>query len=217
MGIEGRLPTRRYTFLVRTPPKRGKLMRRLSGLLLSILVASTLQAQKRPDVIRVCVATLKNSSPHIVNATWQRNQLVRAFERINKGKDVKNGKAAPIEAIALELTEGSDPEVRDKDCQFVVYTNLTEVLRAGAPEIIIPPPSAVEVGGVSDPRAYPADYHSATVTYRMVRSGDIANWASGLVSAHAQLPEETLVSQLMDQVARRVANDLRTLRPAAPQ
>ena len=197
-------------------------MRRLSGLLVSILVTSFLvtsmvQAQKRPDVIRVCVARLKNSTPHIVNETWQRDQLVKAFERINKSKDVKNGKAAPIEAIPLELREGSDPEVRDKDCQFVLYTNLTEVLRAGAPEIIIPPPGAVEVGGVSDPRAYPADYHGATVTYRMVRSGEIANWVSGLVSAHAQLSEETLVSQLIDQVARRVANELRTPHPPAPQ
>ena len=192
-------------------------MRRLSCLLLSVLVTSMLQAQKKPDVSRVCVATLKNSTPQIVNATWQRNVLVKAFERINKGKDVKKGKAAPVEAIPLELKEGSDSEIRDKDCQFVLYTNLTEVLRAGTPEIIIPPPGAVEVGGVSDPRAIPADYHSATVTYRMVRAGEMANWTSGLVSAHAQLQEETLVSQLMDQVASRVANELRTPLPAAPQ
>jgi hypothetical protein len=192
-------------------------MRRLSGLLLSILFTSVLQAQKRPDVSRVCVATLNNSTPQIVNATWQRNVLVKAFERINKGKDVKKGKAAPVEAIPLELREGSGPEIRDKDCQFVLYTNLTEVLRAGTPEIIIPPPSAVEVGGVSDPRAIPADYHSATITYRMVRAGETANWTSGLVSAHAQLPEDTLVSQLMDQVASRVASELRTPHPAAPQ
>ena len=191
-------------------------MRRLSGLLLSILVTSTVQAQKRPDVIRVCVATLENSTPHVVNATWQRNQIVKTFERINKSKDVKNGKAAPIEAIPLELTEGPDPEVRDKDCQFVLYTNLTEVQRVGGPEII-PRPDAVEVGGSTDRRAYPADDHSATVTYRVVRSGEIADWTSGLVSAHGPFREETLVLQLMDQVASRVASELRTRNPAAPQ
>ncbi|MGH9641684.1 MAG: hypothetical protein ACRD3Q_04610, partial [Terriglobales bacterium] len=143
---------------------------------------------------------------------------VRAFERINKGKDVKKGKAAPIEAMPLELTEGSDPEVRDKDCQFVLYSNLTEVVRVGTPEVILPRPGAAEIGGTTDPRAYPDDYHSATVTYRMVRSGDIADWTSGLVSAHAQLPEGTLVSQLMDEIAIRVAKELRTPHPAeAPQ
>jgi hypothetical protein len=197
-------------------------MRRLSGFALCILVVSVsgtsaLHAEKKPDVVRVCVARLKNSTPHIVNEIWQRDQLVKAFERINKGKNVKKGKAAPIEAIPLELREGSDPEVRDKDCQFVLYTNLTEVAGAGAPEIIIPRPEAVELGGVSDPRAIPADYHSATVTYRMVRPEDIANWTSGLVSAHAQLPEQTLVAQLMDQVANRVANELRTPHSEAPQ
>jgi hypothetical protein len=175
------------------------------------------QAQKKPDAIRVCVARLKNSTPQIVDETWQRTQLVKAFERIDKGKDVKNGKVAAIEAIPLELREGSGPEVRDKDCQFVVYTELAEVVRAGAPEIIVPPPGAVEVGGVTDPRATPADYHSATLTYRMVRSGDIENWTSGLVSAHAQLSEQMLVSQLMDQVANRVAKELRTPHSAAPQ
>jgi hypothetical protein len=194
-------------------------MRPLSGLLLllAMLGSSIAQAQKRPDAIRVCVATLKNSTPEIVDATLQRNELVKAFERINKSKDVKNGKAASIEAIPLELREGAGPEVRDKDCQFVLYTELTEVQRVGAPEIIIPRPSAVEVGGVSDSRAVPADYHSGTVTYRMVRSGDIADWTSGLVSAHAQMPEQTLVLQLMDQVANRAAKELRTPHPGAPQ
>jgi hypothetical protein len=194
-------------------------MRRLSGLLLPILLTFMVQAQKKPDAVRVCVATLKNSTPEIVNATLQRNELVKAFERINKSKDVKHGKVAPIEAIPLELREGTGPEVRDKDCQFVLYTELTEVERVGSPGIILPRPGAVEVSGnVGDSRAVSsADYHSGNVTYRVVRSGDIADWTSGLESAHAQLPEQTLVLQLMDQVANRVAKELRTPHPAAPQ
>jgi len=174
-------------------------------------------AQDRQEPIRLRVSMLKNGSPEFVNPTLQRNELIKAFERMNKSKDVKKGKAAPIEAIPLESTEEPDPDVRDKDCEFVLHTNLTEVVRAGTPEISIPPPGAVEVGGISDPRAYPADYHSATVTYRIVRSAEITNWASGLVSAHAQVPEETLVTQLMDQIASRVATELRTPHPPAPQ
>src|SRR5215467_4050686 len=190
-------------------------MRYLSASLVSILLTSIVHAQGKQEPIRVCVSLLKNTSPEFVNPRLQRNELIKAFERINKSKDVKRGKVAQIEAIPLESTEEPDPDVRNKDCEFVLHTNLTEVVRAGTPEITIPPPGAVEIGGVSDPRAYPADYHSATVTYRMVRSGEVANWASGLVSAHAQVPEETLVSQLMDQIAGRVANELRTPHPPA--
>jgi len=192
-------------------------MRRLSFLLIPILVASIVQAQKKPDAVRVCVASLKNSTPQIVNEKWEQNQLVKALERINKSKDVKNGKAAPIEAIALELREGSGPEVRDKDCEFVLYTELPEVARAGSPEIMVPAPGAIGIGGATDPRATPAEYHSETVTYRMVRAGDVEDFTSGLVSAHAQLPEQTLIGQLMDQVANRVASELRTPHSSAPQ
>lgn len=192
-------------------------MRPLSFLLLPILVASIVQAQKKPDAIRICVVSLKNSTPQIVNEKWEQTQLVKALERINKSKDVKNGKAAPIEAIALESRDGSGPEVRDKDCEFVLYTELTEVTRAGSSEIIVPAPGAIGIGGATDPRATPADYHSETLTYRMARSGDISDYTSGLVSAHAQLPEQTLVGQLMDQVANRVASELRTPHSSAPQ
>jgi hypothetical protein len=193
-------------------------MGRVSTLLLSILFVSTAHAQERPEPIRVCVATLENSSRQIVSPTWQRNQLIKAFERINKSKDVKKGKAAAIEAIALESTIGPDPDVREKNCRYVLYTNLTEVLRVGEPQISLPPPGAVEVGtGAGNPRAYPPDYQSATVQYRIVRAGNLETWASGLVTAHDQLPEETRVSQLMDQIASRVASELRKPHPAALQ
>jgi hypothetical protein len=192
-------------------------MRRLWFLLLSVLV-SLVQAEDRLAPIRVCVSTLENSSRKIVSTTWQRNELLRALERTNKSKEVKTGKAARIDVIGLESTRGPDSDVRDKNCRFVLYTNLTEVLRAGVPQISLPPPSAVQVDtGMGDPRAYPPDYHNATVEYRLVRDGNPEPWASGLVSAQGQLPEETLVSQLMDQIAGRVANELRKPHPTAPQ
>lgn len=193
-------------------------MRRLAALLFSILVVSIAHAQNRPEPVRVCVSTLKNSSRHIVSPTWQRNQLIKAFERINKSKDVTKGKAVRIETVPLESTGEADPDVREKNCQFVLYTNLVEVLQPGVPQISLPPPGAVEVGtGRGDPRAYPPDYHSATIEYRITRAGNLETWASGLVTAQEQLPEETLVSQLMDQIAIRVASDLRKPRPAALQ
>ena len=193
-------------------------MRYFYALLVSMLLLSIVHAQDKQKPIRVCVSMLKNSSPEFVNTTWQRNQLINAFERINKSKDVKKGKAAPIEAIPLESTEEPDTDVRDKDCAFVLHTNLTKVLRVGEPKISVPQPGAIEVGtGAGDPRAYPADYRTATVEYRIIRAGNPEAWASSLVTGGGQLSEDMLVSQLMDQVANRVAGEFRKSHPQAPQ
>jgi hypothetical protein len=92
----------RYTLSTAPLVIRGKFMQRLSGLLLAILVTSMVQAQQRPDAIRVCVTTANTTSGVASDRELQRNVLVKALERTNKDKDVKNGKAAPIEAIPLE-------------------------------------------------------------------------------------------------------------------
>jgi hypothetical protein len=184
----------------------------------SSLFLSVVHAQDKQEPIRLCVSKLKNSSLEFVNPTLQRNVLIKAFERINKSKDVKKGKAAPIEAIPLESTDEPDAAVRNKGCGFVLHTNLVEVQRAGDPKIIIPPPGAIQAGTtVGDPRAYPADYRTATVEYRIMRAESPGTWDSGLVSGEAQLSEETLVSQLMDQVADRVAAEFRKPHPPSPQ
>ena len=60
-------------------------------LILIAMSMSPAHAQSKPDPIRLCVSTLQNSSHHLVNTTWQRNQLIKAFERANKGKDVTKG------------------------------------------------------------------------------------------------------------------------------
>ena len=193
-------------------------MRYLYPWVASILLISIVHAQGKQEPIRVCVSILKNSSLEFVNPTLQRDELIKAFERINKSKDVKKGKAAPIEAIPLESTDEPDPDVRDKDCRFVLHTNLTRVARLGEPKISIPQPSAVEVGtGPGDPRAYPAGFRDAAVEYRVMRAGNPEAWASGLVTGNGQLAEDTLVSQLMDQVANRVADEFRKAHSPAPQ
>ena len=191
-------------------------MLRFSPLLLSMVFLSVSNAQKGPEPIRLCVATLENSSPYNVTPTWQRNELIKAFERINKSKDVKKGKAASIDPVPLESTQGADPAVRQNDCRFVLYTNLTFVQQAG--EISVPPAGAVAAGvRLGDARAYPPDYHSATIAYRVTQAGDPHPWTSGVVTAQEPQLEETLVSELMDQIAGRVASELRNPHPAPPR
>ena len=193
-------------------------MRHILSLILLAFLLPTLHAQEKPAPVRVCVATLENSSRQIVNPAWEREQLIRALERTNKSKEVKKGKAPKIETVALESSGEPDTTVREKHCEYVLYTNLAEVLQAGQPSLSVPPPGAVQVGTtMGDPRAYPDDYNSATVTYDLKRPGNLKPWASGMVTAQDRLAEDILVSQLMDQIASRVVGEIRKPHESAPE
>lgn len=193
-------------------------MRRILSLLVLVLLIPLAHAQDKPAPVRVCVAALKNTSRHIVSPIWQRNQLVRALERTNKSKEVKKGKAPKIETVSLDSSGEADSMVQEKNCEYVLYTDLTEVLQAGRPEVSLPPPGAVQVGtNMGDARPYPPDYHSATVNYRLMRAGNFKPWAEGMVSADDALAEDVLVSQLMDQVANRVVREIRNPHASAPE
>lgn len=193
-------------------------MRRILSLVVLTVLVPIINAQEKPAPVRICVGMLENTSRNFVNPAWEREQLVRALERTNKSKEVKKGKAPKIETVALESSGEPDTTVREKNCDFVLYTNLTEVLQAGRPAVSVPPPGAIQVGtGMGDPRAYPEDYHSATVNYRLMRPGNLKPWADGIVTADNALPEDTLVSQLMDQIANRVAAEVRKPHDSAPE
>lgn len=193
-------------------------MRRILSLLVLVLLIPLAHAQDKPAPVRVCVAALKNTSRHIVSPIWQRNQLVRALERTNKSKEVKKGKAPKIETVSLDSSGEADSMVQEKNCEYFLYTDLTEVLQAGRPEVSLPPPGAVQVGtNMGDARAYPPDYHSATVNYRLMRAGNFKPWAEGMVNADDALAEDVLVSQLMDQVANRVVREIRNPHASAPE
>ena len=193
-------------------------MRRILSLVLLTVLVPVINAQEKPAAVRICVGLLENTSRNIVNPAWEREQLVRALERTNKSKEVKKGKAPKVETVALESSGEPDTTVREKNCDFVLYTNLTEVLQADRPAVSVPPPGAIQVGtGMGDPRAYPEDYHSATVNYRLMRPGNLKPWTEGMVTGDAQLNEDTLVSQLMDQIANRVVKEIREPHASAPE
>jgi hypothetical protein len=185
-------------------------MRRLSALLWSILLMSFAHAQNRPEPIRLCVSTLQNSSRDVIDAIWQRNQLIKAFERNNKGKDVTKGKVARIETVLLESNSETDPAVREENCQFILHTDVMEVINSGTSDMSAPRPRSTEVGSVrGDPGANTSDYNRATIKYRIMRAGELEEWASDVVTAHDQLPDLMLISHLLDQIANRVARKLR--------
>ncbi len=191
-------------------------MRRLSTFLSPILLMlismlpSLARAQNKPDPIRLCVSTLQNSSHNLINTAWQRSQLIKALERTNKAKDVANGKTARIETVLLDSNSETDPTVRDQNCQFILHTDVIEVIDAGTSEMGNPRSRSTQVGSAPvDPRTGAPEENRATLSYRVMRAGELEEWASGIVKAHDQAPDEILVSQLMDQTASQVADELR--------
>lgn len=188
-------------------------MRRLLALLSSVLLMSFAHAQNRPEPIRLCVSTLQNSSRSALDITWQRNQLIKMFERINKSKDVTKGKAARIDTVLLESNTETDPAVRENNCEFILHTNVLEVIDSGTSDASLQRPRSVQIGGArDDPRANSSDDNRATVEYRIMRAGELEPWSSDVVTAHDPLPAAMLISHLMDQVANRVADKLRQRR-----
>lgn len=185
-------------------------MRQISVLLSSILFTSLAYAQNKPEPIRLCVSTLQNSSHSAFDPAWQRNQLIRAFERSNKSKDVAKGKAPMIETVLLESSSESDPAVRENNCQFILHTNVFEVMDAGTSDMGDPRSRPVGIGNAPhDPDAMNANENRATVLYRIMRAGELEPWSSGEVREHDSLPDTMLLSHLMDQTANRVVRDLR--------
>ena len=185
-------------------------MRQPLAVLSSILLTSFAHAQNRPEPIRLCVSVLQNTSRTAIDTTWQRNQLIKAFERTNKGKDVTKGKAARIETVLLESNGEIDPAVRENNCQFILHTNVVEVIDAGTTDIGNSRPRPIVIGSApNDPRPNASNDNRATVSYRIMRAGELEPWASNEVTAHEPLPDAMLISHLMDQTANRVVSDLR--------
>lgn len=196
-------------------------MRSLTSILAVLLSSSFALAAENAEPIRLCVAVLENQSHSSVSPEWQQKELLRALERTNKKKEVKKGKAAQITAIALDSTSGPDPRVKKEGCGFVLYTELVDVQPVGTVRVGNTQPGAVgtgvTVGRVQVTPEMRRQLHNATVNYRIVRSGERESWASGIVTQEDTVPEEALVSRLMDQIANRTASELRKPHPSMPE
>ncbi len=197
-------------------------MRHLSFFLLAVVFSSSFAlAAQTPEPIRLCVAVPENRSHAIVSPEWQQKELIRELDRTNKKKEVKKGTAARITAVALDSTSGPDPKVKKEGCSFVLYTELVDVQPVGAVRVGTAPPGAIGTGVTIGRVDQPADMrrlmHDATVNYRIVRAGEPGSWASGIVTEEDTVPEEALVSRLMDQIANRAAGELRKPHASMPE
>ena len=160
---------------------------------LCLLCLSALSQQT--TAVRIGVAVVRSDADK-VSVTEARDRLVKA---LNQHKPDKKWKVA-IQAVGLAESQGSNAiaEAKEKNCQFVVYTRLTDLLTS---EKFVPNGQAA------------SDYVTvvaAKVEYQLTRISDGAEYAVGLTEGESPSSDREALAQAMANVATKVAGDLKT-------
>lgn len=174
---------------------------------LSMLTVATIAlAQQQPRVIRVGVPLMKNTSTRSVSTEVARDHLVKAFnsEKTDKKLHLK------VQGVALEGTDPRDvaSEAEAKQCDYVVYTTLTE-LRANSdpnmrrPGTITSNPNPQRTVPDQEDAAMNLVYE-ATVEYKLFRTGGHAALSGAPFTAREAMDETAVVSEVLDRIANRV-------------
>src|SRR5579859_3497131 len=100
---------------------------RFPGTLLPLLVFWCLSAFAQDEnVVRIGVAVLRSGTEKNVSVTAARDRLVKALNQQKPDKKLK----LRVQAVGLEASQGSVAlaEAKGKDCQFVLFSHLTDLL-----------------------------------------------------------------------------------------
>lgn len=195
--------------------------RALSSLAFILLLSTCAVAKKSSDkpattdegAIKVGVALLKNSASRSVPANVERDRLVTAINHFKPPKHAKD--AAKIVAVPLDTSspEDANAQARKLGCEYVVFTNLTD-LRESGDQPGPPRPGEVRIG--RDPVANdPTVFNRHEVQRYAVMEFQLSHTDGGSplfdtsASAHEATTEDGIVSMLMDRVANRVVSEIR--------
>ena len=135
------------------------------------------------------------------------------INHIKKPKHSKDN--AKIEAVALDSSSvgAAKEQARTLGCDYVVFTNLTELRESGdaAP---VPRPGEIRLGRdpvANDPNV--AERHEveryAVLDFQFYGVGDASPRVDTSVSDHQPTTEDGIVSMLLDRVASRVVSEIR--------
>lgn len=165
------------------------------------------------NAIKVGVAVLKNTATRSVPVNVERDRLVSAINRLKPPKHAKD--AAKILAVPLDSAspEEANAQATKLGCQYVVFTNLTE-LRESGDQPGPPRPGEVRIGRdpvADDPNvAYRHETQRyAVMEFQLVNTGGGNALFDTSASAHEATTEDGIVSMLMDRVANRVVSEIR--------
>jgi hypothetical protein len=169
-------------------------------------------------VIRVGVPTMKNQAGRSVPGNMERDRLVAA---LNHQKPDKKQHLA-VQGVPLEGAKADEvgAEAKEKQCDYVVYTSLIE-LRTSTDAVQRTTPGTIQTnpGGLwnnpNNPRAQAlGPEYSATVEYKLYRTGDVEAISAAPFTDQQAMPEEAVVSQVMDRIATRVFAEIKKGPPA---
>jgi len=185
--------------------------RSVRALILSVCLLSVCAFAQENRIIRVGVPIMKNQAGRSVPGNIERDRLVAALnqEKPDKKLHVK------VQGVPLEGTTPEDvgDEAKQKNCDYVVYTTLVELQASTDPSMPRPGTIQTNPGGVwstPNPGARPLNQeYRATVEYRLFRTGNPEAISGAPFSNQQPSDEETVVSQIMNQIANRVFAEIK--------
>jgi len=177
-------------------------------------------------VVRVGVAVMQNKAGgQRVSGEMQRDRLVSVLNQEKPDKKLHlKVQGVPLKGATRD--EADDEAVQEK-CDYVVYTSLVELqasnaATAGNDPTMPPRPGTIPTypGGIGSApigggRGLNAEY-SATVDYRLYRTG-VSNAMGGSARSNRHAgDEESAVAQAMSQIANSVYGEIKKV-PPPPQ
>jgi hypothetical protein len=164
------------------------------------------------QTVRVGVPVMKNAAGRSVPGTIERDRLVAALNQQKADKKTH----LKVQGVPLDGMTPDDvgDEAKQKNCDYVVYTTLIELQSSTDPVMARPTPGTIQTnpGGVwSTPaggRNLNPEYR-ATVEYRLYHTGNPSAISGAPFSNQQAADEETVVSQIMNQIANRVWGEIK--------
>lgn len=169
------------------------------------------------NAIRVGVAVMQNQAGRSVSGTVERDRLVQSLNHMKPDKKTH----LLVQGVPLDATTGNeaDEEAAAKKCAYVVYTTLTELRSADDPYQRVP--GTIETNPNSqwsqqnNPRGQRQDpEYRVTVDYKLFHVGG-SEVAGTPYSTQVAMNETDAVSQIMDRIASRVADEVKKAAPPA--
>jgi hypothetical protein len=202
---------------------KGGRMSKLSKLAF-LLVASAFLVVLGPalafaqeNTIRVGVAIMQNQADRSVPGNLERDRLVQALNHMKPDKKTH----LQVQAIPLDAATANEAneEAAAKRCAYVLYTTLLELRSAEDPYQRVP--GTIETNPNStwsqpnNPRGQRQDpEYRVTVDYKLYRVGGQVV-AGAPFSTQLAMNEFDAVSQVMDRIASRVADEVKKAAPPA--
>jgi VWFA-related protein len=147
------------------------------------------------DVIRIGVAVLRSGTDK-VSVTDARDRLVKALNQQKPDKKLK----LRLQAVPLDASQGKVAlaEAKGKDCQFVLFSHLTDLLTS---EKMVP---NVTTGGLDS-----VPVTTAKISYQLEKTVDGAEFAIGSAKVDDGSSIRDAVMDAMSQLAVAVSSELK--------